>query len=184
VHVPSVVIAASILQLSLAATFLIVPAVGYRRGAKAQRAAEVDVAAQGFPAGILAENNVRFEERPIDVVLPLAIAACLGVLAALNLAGVSFARTGSFVFQPVLLVGGGLVTARQVFAVRYVESAFRKSGDSTLQRVDVRSFVTAALDEFPGWFQLLITTRFILVTVGSLVVIILLSTAPAQGYFS
>jgi hypothetical protein len=67
--------------------------------------------------------------------------------------------------------------------VRYIDSAFKKSGDATLQRINVRGFVDAARGAFPTWLPYLIGVRFVLVTVGSLLVIILLAGPWANGYF-
>jgi hypothetical protein len=184
VEPPSVVLVASIVQLALGCTFLIIPAIGYARGKEAQGAAEADVVAQGFPKAILAENRVKFEERALDAVLPITIAACLIGLAVLNLNGIGLGRISSLVVHPILLVAGGMVTAGQVFTIRFLASAFRKSGDPRVQRIDVKSFVDAALRVFPRWFTYLIATRFVLVTIGSLVVIVLLSTPGASEYFS
>jgi hypothetical protein len=64
---------------------------------------------------------------------PVAIALCLATLASLNLAGNQVGRILSWIVQSILLVGGGIVMAGQVFTVPYVASAFRKSGDATLQ---------------------------------------------------
>jgi hypothetical protein len=79
-----------------------------------------------------------------------------------------------WILQPILLVGGGIITASQVFARRSIASAFQKSGDAVLQRIDVSAMVDAAMASFPGWLRYLIVTRFVLVTVGSSFVIILL----------
>jgi len=175
------VVGASVLQLLLAATFVIMPTAACRYGTSAQVAAEADVARQGFPAGILAQHKVSFAERGIDTVLPLAIAVFLAALAWLNLAGTGAGQTLSWIFQPLVLFGGGIVTAGQVFAVRYLESAFRKSGDAALQRIDVKAFVDAALDVFPRWFRYLVVARFVLTTAGSALVIILLAVPAASA---
>lgn len=65
-------------------------------------------------------------------------------MASLNLAGISTGRILTWIFQSILLVVGGLVTAGQVFAVWQLESAFEKSGDTTLQAIDVKRFVASA----------------------------------------
>jgi hypothetical protein len=117
---------------------------------------------------------MNFRERSIDLSLPFGIGLLLAVLAALNLAGSEIGRTGTLVFQPILLVAGGAVTAGQVFAVRFVRSSFRKSGDEALVRVDVEALISAATRAFPSWFRTLVGARFGLVTIGSLLVIILL----------
>jgi hypothetical protein len=180
---PLVVVVASALQLIIAATFVVIPVVGYLFGARAQRAAEAEVEAQGYPPGLLAERGVKFNEGPVDILLPVAIALSLIALASLNLAGRGVGRTLSLVVQPILLVAGGLVTAGQVFTVRYIESAFRRAADPTLQGISVRAFVEAARDAFPAWLPYLVAARFVLLTVGSVIVIALLATPAASGYF-
>jgi hypothetical protein len=180
---PGTVIVASILQFLLAAAFLIQTTLAYRYGAKAQRAAEAEVVKQGAPATVLAQQQVNFEERGVEIVLPVAIAMVLAALASLNLAGNGTGRILSWIFQPIVLVAGGLVMSRQVFAVRYLEAAFSRSGDATLQRLNVRAFVDAALGAFPPWFRSLVATRLVLATVGSLLVIALLATPTASAYF-
>jgi hypothetical protein len=177
------VVGASLLQLLLAVTFLIMPAIAYRYGARAQAAAEAEVARQGFPAGILAKNKVKFTERGIEAALPAAIALLLVALASLNLAGIEAGRIMSWIFQPVILVVGGLVTAAQVFDVRYLTSAFRKSGDQTLRSINVKAFVDAAVRAFPAGFRSLVATRFVLTTAGSVLVIVLLAVPAANAYF-
>ena len=168
---------AAVIQLLTAATFLIMPFLAYRYGDEAQRAAEKDAAAQGFRPELLEEHGVRFRERGAELLLPLGIALVLVVLAVLNLAGSDIGRIATFVFQPLLLIGGGFVTAGQVFAVRFVEAGFRKSGEPELQRIEVRSVADAAVRAFPLWFRPLVVTRFVLATAGSALVILLLATA-------
>jgi hypothetical protein len=94
---------------------------GYLYGAQAQEAAEAEVARQGVPAGVLAQNRVNFKERGVEILLPMSIAVCLATLATLNLTGSGFGRILSLTFQPIVLVIGGVVTGFQVFAVRYIE---------------------------------------------------------------
>jgi hypothetical protein len=171
------------LQFLLAATFLIIAVVAYFYGANAQRAAETEVVNQGFPAGILARHGVRFEESGVEILLPVAIALCLAALASLNLAGSEVGRILSWIFQSILVVAGGLIMSRQVFPVRFLESAFKKSGDATLQGIDVRAFVDAARGAFPAWLRYLLAARLVLATVGSLLVIILLAVPSANAYF-
>jgi hypothetical protein len=180
---PHAVVFASMLQFLLAATFLVIPAVGYLRGARAQRAAEAEVVRQGFPAKVLAQHRVSFEESGVEILLPVVIALCLATLASLNLTGSEVGRILSWIFQSIVLVGGGIVMAGQVFTVRFLKSAFKKSGDATLQSIDVKAFVDAALGEFPVWFRYLVAARFVLATVGSLLVIILLAVPSANAYF-
>jgi hypothetical protein len=177
------VLFASLLQFLLAATFLIMAFVAYRYGTDAQRAAEAEVAKQGFPTGFLAQHRVRFEESGVEAVLPVAIAVCLATLASLNLAGSEVGRILTWIAQPILIVGGGIITTGQVFPVRYLESAFKKSGEAALQRIDVKAFVDAARGAFPAWLRYLVAARFVLTTVGSLFVIVLLALPSANAYF-
>jgi hypothetical protein len=177
------VVLASILQYLLAVSFIIMPIIAYGYGADAQRAAEAEVAKQGFPAGVLTQHGVNIKERGIDTLLPFAIALGLATLASLNLAGSGVGRILSWILQPIVLVAGGMVTAGQVFATRYVESAFRKSGDPTLYGINVKAFMDAAMAVFPAGFRSLVITRFTLTTAGSLLIIILLTIPPANAYF-
>jgi len=180
---PIGVTTAAVLQLLLAVTFLIMPIVVIRHGAKAQAAAEADVARQGFPPDVLVRNHVQFGEQAVGLLLPVAIALCLVGLAVLNLHGNEIGRIGSWIFQPILLVVGGLVTYRQAYATRFLESAFKKTGDPTLARIDVKAFVDAAMRAYPAWFLPVVRARFVLVTIGSVVIHILLTGPAASAYF-
>jgi hypothetical protein len=180
---PRVVVVAATLQLLQAVAFLVQSLLAYRHGANAQRAAEAEVAKQGLPAEVLAQNGVRFSESGAELVLPVAIVACLATLASLNLAGVEVGRISTWILQPIFLVAAGFVTANQVFAVRFLRSAFDKSGDPTLQGINVPAFVDAAMGAFPAWFRYLVVARFALVTVGSGLVIVLLTVPAANSYF-
>jgi hypothetical protein len=159
----------------LAGTFVAMAALARLRGDDAQAAAEAAVAEQGVAPEVLAARGVNFRESALELCLPLAIALALAALATLNLAGEGIGRTLSFVFQPLLLVAGGFVTGSQVFAVRDIESAFRRSGDPTLQAIDVNRLVDAALSAFPRGFRGLVVARFLLVTLGSAAVIVVLA---------
>jgi hypothetical protein len=118
----------------------------------------------------------------IELLLPVGIAVCLATLASLNLAGNEVGRITSWVLQPIMLIVGGLVTAGQVFAVRYVTSAFMASDDPTVRGIDVKAFVDAAPDAFPAWLRYLVAARFVLATAGSLLIIVLLATPSANAY--
>jgi hypothetical protein len=180
---PGSVTLAAVLQLLLAATFLIMPTLAYMYGARAQAAAEAEVVRQGFPADVLARNNVQFGEGAVGLLLAVAIAVGLVALAVLNLAGNPAGRIGSWILQPLLLIAGGLILSRQVFTARFLASAFRNSGDATLAGINVRAFVDAAADAYPAWFPYVVSARFVLATLGSLLVIILLAVPAANAYF-
>jgi hypothetical protein len=174
---------AVLLQLLLAATFVIMPTLAFLYGARAQAAAEAQVARQGFPADVLARNHVNFGEGAVGLLLAVAIALGLVALAVLNLAGNPAGRIGSWILQPLLLIAGVLILSRQVFTARFLTSAFKNSGDATLTGINVKAFVDAAGSAYPGWFPYVVSARFVLATLGSLLVIILLAVPSANAYF-
>jgi hypothetical protein len=180
---PGSVTLAAVLQLLLATTFLIMPTLAYLYGARAQAAAEAEVVRQGFPADVLARNNVNFGEGAVGLLLAVAIALGLVVLAVLNLAGNPAGRIGSWIVQPLLLIAGGLILSRQVFTARFLASAFRNSTDATLAGINVQAFVDAATGAYPAWFPYVVNARFVLATLGSLLIIILLAVPSANAYF-
>ena len=61
---------ASSIQLATAASFLCIAVTARLYGSRAQAAAEVDVVRQGYPARVLAEASVRFEETTLELTLP------------------------------------------------------------------------------------------------------------------
>ncbi|MFC7625249.1 hypothetical protein [Microlunatus sp. GCM10028923] len=172
---------AAAVQLATAATFVIIAAVAFRTGTAAQRAAEAEVERQGLPAGVLAANKVRFDESAAEALVPLAIAAVLVVLAVLNLTGTPAGRIGSWIFQPILLVVGGYVTVSQLRTTRMLQAAFAKSDDERLHTLNVASFVDAATGAYPNWLRPLQVARLVLVTAGSLLIIILLVIAARNS---
>jgi hypothetical protein len=163
------------LQYVTAATFLIIGVAAYRYGAAGQRAAETEVTRQGFPVEILARHRVRIEESSAELMLPLGIAVILATLATLDLAAPAIGRTATWILQPILLIAGGPITAGQVFTVRFVEAAFRKSRDCAARAVDVRRLMEAASAALPAWLRPMVVTRFVLVTLGSALVLLLLA---------
>ncbi|MFE5588622.1 hypothetical protein, partial [Kitasatospora sp. NPDC056531] len=180
---PLLVAVAVVLQLLLAATFVVIPIAVWRSGAAAQQAAEAEVVRQGHPAEILARHGIRFAEQPWEFLLALAIAACLSALAALNIAGNETGRVLSWIVEPLILLLVGSVIASQVFARRFTEAAFRKSSDAGARTIDVRAVLAAVGMGFPSWVRPLVLVRFPLATAGSLLVILLLSTGAADTYF-
>ncbi len=165
----------AVLQYATAATFLVIGLAAYRYGTGGQRAAEAEVSRQGFPPDILERHQVRIEESLAELLLPLGIAAILGILATLNLAASDIGRVATWILQPILLLGGGFVTAGQVFVDRFVAAALQKSPDAAARAVDIKVVMDAASAAFPRWLRPLIVTRFVLVTLGSVVVLVLLS---------
>jgi hypothetical protein len=174
---------ASSIQLATAASFLCIAVSARFYGSRAQAAAEADVVRQGYRARLLVEARVRFVESTIELTLPLLIGAIVGTLGVLNLMGSAPSRTMTWVVQTVLLLAGGFITLQQVFASRFVRSAFLKSRDESLHRIDVDSFMREAAAAFPTWFRPLVVVRFGLVTLGSLLVMVLLAMPAAQSHF-
>jgi hypothetical protein len=165
----------ALLQNATAATFLLIGLAASRYGAAGQRAAEAEVVRQGFPVALLARHRVRLEERGAELLLPVGIAGLLATLATLNLAASAVGPPATRILQPILLLAGGVVTAGQVFAVRFVAAAFRTSPDPDARAVDVRAVVDAGAAAFPRWLRPLVVTRFVLVTLGSAIVLLLLA---------
>ncbi|MEU4830166.1 hypothetical protein [Streptosporangium sp. NPDC023615] len=179
---PSVTVAVT-LQLLLAATFVVIPVTAGITGARAQRAAEAEMARQGHPAALLARHGIRFEERPWEFALALGVAACLAIPAWLNLTASGTGRVLSWIAEPLVLLAVGSVTAGQVFATRYTRAALARSGDPAARDVDARAVIAAANTGFPSWLRPLVLARFALTTLGSLLVIVLLATPEAGAYF-
>lgn len=180
---PWTVALAAALQAATAVTFVAMTFLALRHGDDAQKAAEAEVAAQGLPSDLLVRGRVNFRETAMEGLLPLAIAGVLAVLAALNLAGIDVGRVLSWVLQPIVLLLGGVVTAGQVFAMRQLQTAFASSGDEDLARLDVAKVIAAAVGEFPGWFRPMVVGRFLLVTAGSVVIVLLLAVSASSSHY-
>lgn len=181
--VPFVVVAASILQFALAATFVVIPVAGSLHGPRAQRAAETEVVRQGFPATLLAERGINFGTSRASVVVAVAIGLCLATLASLNLTGNGAGQLLSWIFQPIVLILGCVIMPGEVFVTRFITSAFAKSDDPTLRNLEVAPFVNAAVTSVPSWYRYVIGLRLVLATAGSLLVIILLMIPTANAHF-
>lgn len=103
---------------------------------------------------------------------PVIVASLLQVLLALTFTAMAEADAVD-----------GAVTAGQVFAVPSIMSAFQRTGDRTLQAIDVQQLVDAALDAFPHGFRTLVITRFLLTTLGSIAIIVLLALPAAGAHY-
>ena len=168
---------AGAIQLVLAVTFLLAVTAVYRDGGAAQRALEAEAARQGIPGNLLADQGVRLEESVLELMLPVGIAAILLLLGVLNLAGTDLGRLLTWIGQPILLVGGGLITAGQVFADRYVAARFSRADDGRLRDADVQMMLAAARRALPVWLRPVVVARFVLTTAGSVAVLLLLATS-------
>jgi hypothetical protein len=159
------------LQFLLALAYLIVPLAGHRYSSAAQQAADTEIRRQGHSPTILVKHGLDFTASTASVMVSMAIALCMAALAVLNLGGQSLL---TWILQPILLIVGGFVTTSQVFVVRYVEVALRKSGTT---HIDAKALIGAAEASFPGWFRSLVVTRFLLTTAGSLVILLALAVS-------
>ena len=180
---PGSVTLAATLQLLAAVAFLIYAAVVLVYGADAQAAAEAEVARQGLPADVLAQNGVRFDEGGAATMFPVAVALGLATLALLNLAGSRVGRVLSWIFQPIALVAEVLILVSQLSVARVLESTFERSGDATLRSIDVQALIDAAQQASPAWLPYVVFARSALATLGSLLVIALLAVPSAKAYF-
>jgi len=180
---PFTVLSASMLQLALAATFVVIPAVGRRCGPYAQWAAESEVARQKVPAAVLAEHRINFGASRTSVVVAVSIGLCLAALASLNLAGNQGGRIVSWIFLPIVFILGCIIMPGEVFPTWYIESAFKKTGDPVLVSLNVKAFVDAAVGVYPAWFPWVTAARLLLATLGSLLASFLLAMPSANVYF-
>lgn len=83
----------------------------------------------------------------------------------------------------VLFIVGGFVTSGQLMAARWTRTAFRRSSDPVVRRLDAEAIVAAAAHEYPEWLRPLRFARFLLTTVGLLLVIVVLATPAAAAHF-
>jgi hypothetical protein len=180
---PVPVILAAALQLLLATTFVVLPVTVLRHGGAAQRAAETEVHRQGASPDVLARSGIGFAEKAWEFWLALGIATLLATLAGLTLAGSGAGRLLSWIVEPLVLVGVGLVCAGQVFAAHYTRVAFARSNDPAVRALDASAVVGAAGAALPTWVRPLVLARFALVVLGSPAVIALLALPAAGRYF-
>ncbi|MFI0424168.1 hypothetical protein [Spongiactinospora sp. 9N601] len=158
-----------VLQFLLAVAYLIVPLVGHRFGPAAQQAADTEIRRQGHDSAVLTKHGLDFSASTASVAVSMAIAMGLATLAVLNLGDRPLL---TWIFQPILLIAGGFITTAQVFVVRFVEAALRKSGTTD---IDAKALIRAADAAFPRWFRFLVVTRFLLTTAGSAAVLLFLA---------
>ncbi|MEW2353595.1 hypothetical protein [Spirillospora sp. NPDC029432] len=169
---------AAAMQLLIAVAFVTIPLVRHRYGPAAQAAAERELARQGVPARVLAENGLRFDAGGHETAAPAAVALIMTVLAALNLAGNHWGEVLSWVFMPLVLAGNCVILYSQLTAAKSVRAAFARKGDPMLERVDVPAFLKASEAGFPRWvFPILQNVRHTAVFGGAAVA--LLATALA-----
>jgi hypothetical protein len=177
------VVVAAVVQVLTAVPFVLGAVVVAVDGARAQRAAEAEVVRQGLPAGVLARHGVSFGASPWDVPVAAGIALVLVALAVANLAGRRAAWILSYVAHPVLFVAGLLIVPGQVFTAWYLRRSFSQSTDPDLHRLDASALVAATQHVFPAWLLPVDVAKLALTTVGSLVVVLALSTRASRIFF-
>lgn len=180
---PRSVLIAAVLQLLTTVPFVLGTFVVLVHGARAQAAAEAEVARQGLPPSVLAEHGISFGDNTAELPFAIAIIAILGALALLNLYGRRLGRILSWVFQPILFVAGAALVPGQVFLVPLLESAFKSSGDPALARIDVPVLVDVVTQVMPGWLIYANVAKLTLTTLGSVLVVVLLALPSARAYF-
>jgi hypothetical protein len=166
-------------QLIVGLLFFAIGTSAYRFGDEAQRAAEKNIAAQGIVIDnqTLRRSGLQLAESRTTLLFPLGIGTILVVAAWLVWSQSPAALAIAWTVEILLLVVVGVVTAAQVFPARFLAHAWARAEDERLRRIDVHAVMQQAEDAFPPWVRPLIVARFVLATVGSLVVIVLLMLA-------
>ena len=172
---------AGLLQLLLAGLFAVMLIAFRSVGPRAQRALDEAAVRQGIAPEVLVEHGVRLDEGRGAYIAGYAIAAVLASLAALNLAGSGIGRVLSWILEPAVLLGVGYVTTMQVFAIPATVAAFAKIDDPRMRGLDVRAVLHAAAEALPAWYRPAIVLRWLLATVGSVAVIVLLALPSATA---
>ncbi|MBE1531499.1 hypothetical protein [Actinomadura algeriensis] len=161
---------AAVLQLLVAVAFVSIPLVRHRYGPAAKAAAEAELARQDVPPAVLAEHGLKFDASGHETAAPVAIAAIMVTVAALNLADHDWARPLTWVFSSLVLLGNAAILYSQLTAAKSVRAAFERKGDPTLLRIDVPALLDAAEGAFPHWVMpVLQNIRHTIVFAGSAV---------------
>jgi hypothetical protein len=163
-----------IIQLATSITFLIIPLAALRFGENAQRIAENFLTSQDIDSNLLAKNNFRLAESKKEALFPFGICLLFAIVGLLNFKEYEIGRSVSWVIHIFFFFFGGLVTSGQVFPVWFTKQAFKKSNDLALKKIDVDNLIKISYNEFPNWLRPIIIFRFILLTLGSIIVMLLL----------
>ncbi|MGQ5264467.1 hypothetical protein ACTWLT_27330 [Micromonospora sp. ZYX-F-536] len=168
---------AAVMQLLVAAAFVSIPLVRHRFGPVAKAAAEAELRRQNVRPGVLEENKLRFDASGHETAAPVAVAAVMTAIAALNLAGADLAQPLTWIFSSLVVLMNGVIVYSNLTAVTSVETAFRRKGDPELTRVEVKPFLQAAEDAFPRWVRAQTYLRNTVVFGGSAVALLAVSLA-------
>ncbi|TYB51942.1 hypothetical protein FXF51_52175 [Nonomuraea sp. PA05] len=173
---PRLVTIAAALQLAFAAGFLIAPFAGLAYGADVQAAAEAELIRQGMSPGILAANNVHFDEGGYALVLPVTTAVTAALLALLNLGGRRAGRILTLVIQPIFLLLDVFIFTSQASKTQYLQNILGPGADA-------QAVLDASESVYPGWLLAATDVRMLTTPLISLAVIVLLLLPAARAYF-
>ncbi|MFD7101198.1 hypothetical protein [Streptomyces xanthophaeus] len=165
------------LQVLIAVAFLSIPVVRSRYGARAQAAVEAELGRQGVRRTVMAENGMRLDAGGHETYAPVGIALTLTASAVLLLTKTSWGESAAWIIQSLVLLVNCVILYSNLTAVQSVTAHFAKSGDSELQRIDVKSMLKAAETGFPRWVMpYLQNLRHLTVFAGSALALTLLAT--------
>lgn len=180
---PGTVTFAVLLQWLLALFLAVTSVVGFIYGSDAQEAFEDELAAQGVDVADMPAGSANFGG-DVQSVIPMAIAIIILIVLALgNGAGNRVTRILTWIFQPLVLLCGGVLFAGQLAAAPLMQWGFDNSGDEQLENLDAEALIDAAYGAYPGWSLAVDWIVLALATLGSLLVIILLAVPSANAYF-
>jgi hypothetical protein len=181
---PGTVTFAVTLQVLLALGMIVSAITNYVYGPDADAAAQAELARQGLDVSDLPEGtDFSGGGGGTGMVVPIVIAVLILVLAILNFGGNRVGRILTWIFQPLVLICGGIVAALQVALEPFLQWTFDNSGDERVEALDAGRIVDAILSAYPGWSQVVDYAVLVLATVGSLLIIILLAVPASSAYF-
>ncbi|MFE9694611.1 hypothetical protein [Micromonospora sp. NPDC005806] len=168
---------AAVMQLLVAAAFVSIPVVRHRYGPAARAAAVAELRRQNVRPEVLEENQLRFDAGGHETAAPATVAAVMIAIAALNFAGADLAQILTWIFSSLVVLMNVAIVYSNLTAVKSVQAAFRRKGDSELSRVEVAPFLRAAEDAFPRWVRAQTYLRNTVVFAGSAIALVAVSVA-------
>ncbi|WP_144128331.1 hypothetical protein [Catellatospora sichuanensis] len=167
----------------IALAFLTVPMLGLGYGGDVQAAAEAEVARQGLPASLLADNNISFRESGIAIAVPVIIALAFVALGWWTLSGRRAARIAALIVMPLIILANVAILLSNAGAVAALQALFAASSDENLRRLDAQALFDATTAAYPDWLPWLTGVRNVVVFGGSVLVIVLLAVRSGRAYF-
>ena len=177
---PWTVTTAAVLQVLLAVFVIAQSGITLLYSSDSAHAAEAELEAQGFTGSDLPQGT-SFEGNPLSVGIPGLIALFLIVLALLNAAGKRPARLITWILQPIVLICGGFTAVSAFFLATFLEAGVE--AENGPDGLDVQAVVDAANGVYPAWTDIITYGVAVLVTLGSIAVIVLLAVPSANAYF-